>query len=233
MDDLERYLSTHAAPSEDGASSRLLREVAYERLKDAIRHANLQPGQPLPESRLSRILGISRTPVREALQQLAQEGLVQIIPGRVVTVAAHSVQEVLNVVHLRSLLEPELVRLAAETITDEALDELWQSLSEMETAVENDDREGWSKADTSYHETLGEACPNDLLSEMSLQMRNRVHHLAVVDSQTNPARLAACTREHREIVEAIAARDPQAAEEAMHRHIDKLRMSLFDRLSYG
>lgn len=233
MDELEQYLSTHSAPSEEGASSRLLREVAYERLKDAIRHANLQPGQPLPESRLSKILGISRTPVREALQQLAQEGLVQIIPGRVVTVAAHSVQEVLNVVHLRSLLEPELVRLAAETITDEALDELWQSLSDMETAVENDDREGWSKADTSYHETLGEACPNGLLSEMSLQMRNRVHHLAVVDSQTNPARLAACTREHREIVEAIAARDPQAAEEAMRRHIDKLRMSLFNRLSYG
>lgn len=233
MDELERYLSTHAAPFEEGSSSRLLREVAYERLKDAIRHADLQPGEPLPESRLSRLLGISRTPVREALQQLAQEGLVQVIPGRVVTVAAHSVQEVLNVVHLRSLLEPELVRLATETITDEALNELWQSLSDMEAAVENDDREGWSKADTCYHETLGEACPNELLSEMTLQMRNRVHHLAVIDSQTNPARLAACTREHREIVEAIAARDPQVAEEAMRRHIDRLRTSLFNRLSFG
>lgn len=233
MDELERYLSTHAAPSQDSSSSRLLREIAYERLKDAIRHADLQPGEPLPESRLSRLLGISRTPVREALQILAQEGLVQIIPGRVVTVAAHSVQEVLNVVHLRSLLEPELVRLAAETISDEALDDLWQSLRSMEEAVDNDDREGWSKADSRYHETLGEACPNALLSEMTLQMRNRVHHLAVVDSQTNPARLAACTREHREIVEAIAARDPQAAEKAMRRHIDELRMSLFNRLSYA
>jgi DNA-binding GntR family transcriptional regulator len=233
MDELERYLSTHAARFTESSSSRLLREVAYERLKDAIRYAGLQPGQPLPESHLSRILGISRTPVREALQQLAQEGLVQIIPGRVVTVAAHSVQEVLNVVHLRSLLETELVRLAAETISDEELEQLWESLAEMEAAVESDDREGWSKADTGYHETLGRACPNELLSEMTLQMRNRVHHLAVVDSQTNPARLAACTLEHREIVEAIAARDPQAAEKAMRRHIDKLRMSLFNRLSYA
>jgi DNA-binding GntR family transcriptional regulator len=233
MDELERYLSAHEAPPEDGSSSRLLREVAYERLKDAIQHADLQPGEPLPESRLSRLLGISRTPVREALQQLAQEGLVQIIPGRVVTVAAHSVQEVLNVVHLRSLLEPELVRLATESISEDGLEDLWQSLLDMETAVENDDREGWSKADTWYHETLGQACPNDLLSEMTLQMRNRVHHLAVVDSQTNPARLAACTREHREIVEAIAAHDPQGAEEAMRRHIDELRKSLFNRLSFG
>lgn len=233
MDELERYLSTHAAPFEDSSSSRLLREIAYERLKDAIRHADLQPGEPLPESRLSRLLGISRTPVREALQQLAQEGLVQIIPGRVVTVAAHSVQEVLNVVHLRSLLEPELVRLAAETIAEEGLDDLRQAIAEMERAVENDDREGWSKADSIYHEILGEACPNELLSEMTLQMRNRVHHLAIIDSQTNPARLAACTREHREIVEAIAARDQHAAEKAMRRHIDELRISLFNRLSFG
>jgi DNA-binding GntR family transcriptional regulator len=232
MDELERYLSNHAVPSEDGPNPRLLREIAYERLKDAIRHADLRPGEPLPESRLSKLLGISRTPVREALQQLAQEGLVQIIPGRAVTVAAHSVQEVLNVVHLRSLLEPELVRLAAETIAGQALDDLWQSLADMETAIENDDREGWSKADTRYHEILGEACPNELLSEMTLQMRNRVHHLAVVDSQTNPSRLAACTREHREIVEAIGAKDPQSAEVAMRQHIDKLRMSLFNRLSY-
>jgi len=233
MDQLERYLSTHAAASTDGSSSRLLREVAYERLKDAIRHADLQPGEPLPENRLSRLLGISRTPVREALQQLAQEGLVQIIPGRVVTVAAHSVQEVLNVVHMRSLLEPELVRLATEAISEEALKNLWQALLDMETAIEHDDKEGWSKADTCYHETLGKACPNDLLSEMTLQMRNRVHHLASVDSQTNPARLAACTSEHREIVEAIAARDSQTAEIAMRGHINKLRQSLFNRLSFG
>ncbi len=233
MDELERYFSAHAPPFGDGSSARLLREVAYERIKDAIRHADLQPGEPLPESRLSRLLGISRTPVREALQQLAQEGLVQIIPGRVVTVAAQSVQEVLNVVHMRSLLEPELVRLAAESISEEALKHLWQALLDMETAIDNDDKEGWSLADTHYHETLGKACPNDLLSEMTIQMRNRVHYLASVDSQTNPARLAACTREHREIVEAIAARDSESAEKAMRQHINKLRQSLFNRLSFG
>lgn len=232
MDELERYLTAHAAHDGRG-STRLLREVAYERLKDAIRHADLQPGYPLSESHLSRLLGISRTPVREALQQLAQEGLVQIIPGRAVTVAAHSVQEVLNVVHMRSLLEPELVRLVTEAISEEDLKILWQALDEMERAIEQDDKEAWSIADTRYHDTIGNACPNDLLGEMTLQMRNRVHYLANIDSQTNPARLAACTREHREIVEAIASRDPQAAEAAMRRHIDKLRQSLFNRLSFS
>lgn len=232
MDELERYLTTHATPA-DGGSPRLLREVAYERLKDAIRHADLQPGHPLSESHLSRLLGISRTPVREALQQLAQEGLVQIIPGRAVTVAAHSVQEVLNVVHMRSLLEPEMVRLVTDAISEEGLNTLWQALRQMEAAVERDDQETWSIADSLYHETISNACPNDLLGEMTMQMRNRVHYLANVDSQTNPARLAACTREHREIVEAIGARDAQAAEAAMRRHIDRLRQSLFNRLSFS
>lgn len=103
MEKLEKYLLE--MDKVDEADSRLLRQIAYERLQDAIRHADLQPGEPLSETRISKALGISRTPVREALQQLAQEGLVQIIPGRAVTVAAPSMQEVLDAVHVRQLLE--------------------------------------------------------------------------------------------------------------------------------
>lgn len=230
MDKLERYLATHAGQP-DADSPRLLREVAYERLKDAIRHADLRPGQPLSETRLSKLLGISRTPVREALQQLAQEGLVQVIPGRAVTVAAPSVQEVLSVVHVRSLLEPVVARLVAESIPPAGLEALWQTLREMEEAAENDDRAVWSKADTRFHETLSDSCPNHLLGQMALQMRNRIHYMAT-DSQTTQARIMACTQEHRRIVEAIAAGDSQSAEQAMREHIDRLRESLFSRLAY-
>lgn len=233
MDELERYLTKQKVKPGGNSASRLLREVAYERLKDALRHADLPPGHPLSETRLSKLLGISRTPVREALQQLAQEGLVQVIPGRAVTVAAHSVQEVLNVVHIRSILEPELVRLAAEAASPAEIETLQQAVRKMEEAVENDDHTGWSRADTIFHETLGRACPNKLLGEMVVQMRNRVHHLANVDSQTNPARLATCTQEHRQIVDAIAARNSPAAERATRDHINELRESLFNRLSYG
>src|SRR6266851_4659099 len=90
-----------------------LRDTAYERLKDAVRHQELQPGQALSETYLSKILGISRTPIREAIQQLVAEGLLETIPGRAVTVAAPSAQAVLNVIHIRSLLEPEVARLLA------------------------------------------------------------------------------------------------------------------------
>ena len=215
----------------NGGEPRLLREVAYERLKEAIRDGELQPGEALPESRISSALQISRTPVREALQKLAQEGLVQIMPNRAVTVAEPSLPDALNVLHVRSLIEPEIVRLVTETITSEKIEVLRQAVADMAAAAEAGDRMAWSKADTVYHETLSNACPNKLLGKLGLQMRNRIHFLAT-DAQTTAARLDACTKEHRAIVEAIAERDGQKAQEAMQVHIHELRSSLFRRLAH-
>ncbi len=210
---------------------RLLSAIAYERIKDAIRNADLEPGQPLSETKLSKLLGISRTPVREAIHQLAQEGLVQIIPGRAVTVASLSVQEVLNAVHVRAVLEPEVTRLAANSMLPDDLENLWTVLLEMEAATENEDRMIWAKADSKFHEILSDACPNKLLGEMVIQVRNRISYLST-DSQTDHKRLVACTHEHRQVVEAIAAGDPLVAEQIMRDHIKKLRESFFSRLTH-
>ena len=231
MDRLERYLADQPELLTNSPTL-LRREIAYERLKDALQHAELEPGQVLSETRLSRALGISRTPVREALQQLAQEGLVQVIPGRAVTVAAPSVRSVMDVVHLRLLLEPELVRLATDAISLDQARELSGAVDTMESACQAGDQLSWSRADTVFHDLLGQACPNELLGEVVIQMRNRAHHLANVDSQTNPARLTACTAEHRQIADRISARDAEGASQAVREHIEKLRESLFSRLSY-
>lgn len=231
MEKLEQYLANQPKQLTDNPSM-LRREIAYERLKDALQHADLEPGQVLSETRISRSLGISRTPVREALQQLSQEGLVQVIPGRAVTVAAPSLRSIMDVVHMRSLLEPELVRLATEVVSRSDIGSLAATVSVMEQACLDDDQEGWSRADTHFHVILGGACPNELLADIVIQMRNRAHHLANIDSQTNPARLAACTAEHRQIFEAISARDAEAAAAVTREHIEKLRQSLFTRLSY-
>ncbi len=211
-------------------SPRLLSEVAYERIKDAIRNADLEPGQPLSETKLSKLLGISRTPVREAIHQLAQEGLVQIIPGRAVTVASLSVQEVLSAVHVRAILEPEVVRLAAVSISPEDLEALWSVLAQMEEAIDDEDRIAWAKADTRFHEILSASCPNKLLGDMAIQVRNRISYLSS-DNQTGQKRMRACTQEHRQIVDAIAAGDPQTAEQTMRDHLTMLRESFFRRLT--
>lgn len=227
MDKLEKYLANMKPV--DGTDSRLLREIAYDRLQEAIRNADVEPGAPLSETRLSKALGISRTPVREALQQLSQEGLVNIIPGRAITVAAPSIQEVLEIVHIRELLEPELVRLAAEALPAEALQTLDQTMQNMERAAETGDRSAWSRADTVFHETLSNFCPNRLLGQLVLQARNRAHHTAI-DEQTTDARIMACTTEHRQVVDAILNREAEVAEKLMREHIRQLRQSMFKRL---
>lgn len=217
------------APAAD--SSVLLRDIAYERIKEAIRLSRLQPGQPLSESRLSRELGISRTPVREALQLLAQEGLVQVIRSRAVTVAAPSVQEVMDAIHVRLLLEPEVTRLAAKHISQDQLQVLRDAQSGLEAAVAAQDRAAWSRADNVYHELLSRACPNQLLGDLAIQFRNRVSYLSV-DAQGNWVRLAACTVEHRQIVEMVAGHDSDGAAQAMREHIEQFRESIFRRLSH-
>jgi DNA-binding GntR family transcriptional regulator len=232
MDEIEIYLQKNKVKTENSGPPPLLRDLAYTNLKDAIRYANLQPGVPLSETRISKALGISRTPVREALQMLAQEGLVDFIPGRAVTVAARSIREILDVIHIRLLLEPELTRLAAEAISPQQLATLWNTLETMETAVDDKDRPAWSKADTVWHDILSEACPNELLGQLVLQMRNRIHRYANIDHKLEITQLRNGTAEHRLIVEAIDAHDAQAAETFMRTHLENLRANLFNQLIY-
>lgn len=231
MDALERYISNNK-PDFSEADSLLLREIAYERLKDAIRNANLPPGEPLSENRLSKVLGISRTPVREALQKLSQEGLVEIIPGRAVRIANRSFKDVVDVLYIRILLEPGMMRLVAENISNEQIDLLWNCIVHMEGAVENKDRSGWARADTVWHETISDACPNQLLGEMALQMRNRIHQYANVENELKIQQLKNGTAEHREITKAVASHDGEKAEQIMRDHLVSLRENLFDQLIY-
>lgn len=229
MDKLASYLEQHPARY---PKDTIRRQVAYERLRDAIRNAQLEPGEPLKEVRISKLLGISRTPVREALSQLVREGFADAVPGHGVTVASRTLQDVLDVVHVRSLLEPELVRLVADAIRPDDLEQLEETMRRMERAVAEGDLQEWSRADAVQHALIRNACPNHLLGETVVMLRNRVHHLANVDTQTDPDRLGTCTQEHREVVDALERRDGQAAKEAMDRHLEALTSSLLRRMSY-
>ncbi|MCB0235072.1 MAG: GntR family transcriptional regulator [Anaerolineae bacterium] len=209
----------------------LLRDRAYDEIKAAIRLGQVQPGQPLSETRLSKQLGISRTPVREALQLLAQEGLVQVIPGRAVTVAAPSLHDVMDAIHVRFLIEPEVARLAAKHISDSLLETLLQAQQGLDAAIESGDRAAWSRSDNVYHETISAGCSNQLLADLALQMRNRVSYLSI-DAQGNWERLVICTGEHRQVVEAIARHDSEEAALLMRQHIEAYRESIIRRLSH-
>lgn len=214
-----------------GEAPKLLRDVAYERLRDAITHGDLLPSTPLSEIQLAKEMDISRTPIREALQQLAREGLVKAVPGHAVSVAAPSIKEVMDVVHMRYILEPELARLAAKYVTADMKKTLEQTIEQMALAARKGDRAAWVRLDTLFHEVLSEACPNKLLSKQTMQMRNRVRYM-INDPQTDLTRLAVCTEEHEAIVDAILAGDEERAESATRAHIEQLRISLIERFAH-
>lgn len=229
MDELEAYFSKQKNHFPKQATRR---EIAYARIRQAIREKALGAGEPLKETALSALLGISRTPVREALQLLVQEGLAEAEAGKPIVVATITIQDVLDVVHIRTLLEPELTRLAAENISPHQIEALEAVMKTMERAAEADDLYAWAEADSRFHLIVREACPNRLLGETVVQLRNRVHSMANVDTQTNADRLKACTREHRQVVEAIQARDGDAARDAIRAHLEALTDSLLRRIAY-
>jgi DNA-binding GntR family transcriptional regulator len=226
MDELEKTL-LEMEPI-DLSDSRLLHNLAYDRIKTAIKQSSLSPGDLLSESRISKALGISRTPVREAIRRLAQDGLIQIIPGRAIVMASPSIQDVEDALHVRELLEPELVRLAVGSLPQDALNLLVETTSQMKQAAKSGDRKTWSKADTVWHEILSDHCPNQMLGKLVLQARNRVIGIIFQDHY-NVSYLLKGTDEHKAIVDAILVNDSEAAETRMREHLTEARKSIFQQ----
>jgi DNA-binding GntR family transcriptional regulator len=224
MELLEQFLSERRP--ERVVDARRLRDLAYDRLLEALRTVDLQPGDPLSENRISRALGISRTPVREALQQLASDGMVQIIPGRAVTVAARTVQDVQDALHVRRLIEPELARLVAETIQEPTISLLQALTREMRSAAAIGNRAMWSRADQHWHEVLCAACPNQLLGQMVLQARNRMYSRGAGEN-VSELYLIEGTEEHARIVDAIVDGRGDDAARLMAEHIGLVRDAMF------
>lgn len=228
MDALEQYLLEQNY--EDAQNGRPLHEIAYKRLGDAIRHADIQPGAPISANQLSKVLGISRTPVRQALQMLAQDGLVEIIPGRAIAVASRSVREILDTLVVRSLLELKMIELIVENITPEQLQNLQDIQKQLEQAVIDRDLLAWSKVDVIWHETLNKACPNQTLAEMNLRLRNRIHRNVNMVNKLGWDVLQQGTAEHGEIIQAIANKDKEQAVAFVAKHLTNIRENLLKQL---
>ncbi len=226
MDKLENYLLTQGEIQNTG--DRFLRQIVYDRLYDAIRNTHLQAGDALSEPRIAKALGISRTPVREALHLLTQEGLLEVIPGRAVLVASPSIRNIFDALQLRELLEPEMMKAVALNMSDEDIQTLQQITATMEHAARASDRPGWSRADNQWHELMSRACPNRLLGDTVLQTRNRIF-ITAADENVTDQYLIDGTQEHQKIVAAIEARDGELARQITLNHIKNLKADMIKR----
>ncbi len=206
-----------------------LRDVVYNTLRGAILKGELKPGERLMEIQLANKLGVSRTPVREAIHKLDQEGLVLMIPRKGAEVADITEKSLRDVLDVRKALEELAVKRACEKITKEEITELRNAGEAFETALAGKDVVEIAEADVQFHDVIYKATDNQklisLLNNLSEQMyRYRVEYLK--DARVFP-RLA---QEHEQIVDLIARRDPEEAAKVMCEHIDNQIKSIMESI---
>jgi len=202
-----------------------LREVVCETLREAIRKGILKPGERLMEIQLAEELGVSRTPVREAIRKLELEGYVIMMPRRGTYVANLSIRDVNEVFEIRTSLESLSSGLAAERITDEELESLQRLLVRIGEFIECNNMEKIVETDMQFHDLLYQASRNTRLVGFIYNLREQLTRFRST-SMSFPGRLKATLEEHRAIVEAIAQGDVKGAQHASEYHMEKSEQTL-------
>ena len=204
--------STHP----DRLPSRALYEQVAERLRTQILSHELAPGSWIDEQALTVAYGISRTPLREALKVLAAEGLVTMKLRRGAFVTTVSERDLAEVFHLMALLESDAAAVVAAGATDSQIAELQRLHDELESRI--DDRAAFFAANERFHICLLEVADNRWRVQMVADLR-RVMKLNRHQSLFRQGRLEASLQEHRQLMQALQARDADAARRAMQDHI--------------
>jgi len=197
---------------------------AYEAIKRDITTARLAPGSLIGEEELARRLGMSRTPVREAVTRLEHENLVRRIPQRGVLVAKPSIADVIDICEVRALLECHAARVAAAKLHESDLskfDEQFDAL-DVPDPTEDDVRRG-TQLGRELHSLILDAAGNRQLSAIMSRLMDVINPLPFT---LTPDRYRDTLNEHRAIFWALRARDGEAAAVAMGRHIDAVRQNL-------
>lgn len=183
---------------------------AFQQIRDAIAGLTLQPGQPLTEVSLASWLGTGRTPVREALLRLRDEGLVESVPRKGYFVSRISAEEAREIYEMLEGLEGMAIKLAATKKTPEGIAQLEGAVSRMESALEADDLDAWAAADDEAHEAILEMAGNRQITRVVNSLQVRVKRLQLFTVRKR-SRLAHSTRMHRAQLEAIKAGDWKTA----------------------
>lgn len=196
-----------------------LRDVVFKTLRQAILKGELAPGERLLEVQLADKLGVSRTPVREAIHKLAQEGLVVLIPRKGAEVASISEKSLRDVLEVRLALETLAVRLACERITEADLAVLQQECDAFRKSVERDELLDITQRDEAFHDVIYNSTYNNRLITMINNLREQMYRYRMEYIKERDMR-ETLVREHLEIMNAIRAGDSEAAQDAIRRHID-------------
>lgn len=206
-----------------------LRDVVFNTLRQAILTGELKPGERLMEIHLAKKLGVSRTPIREAIRKLELEGLVTMIPRRGAEVAQITEKSMNDVLEVRRALDVLCVELACDRITEEELEQLKAACEAFEAAVKTKDAKKIAHADVALHDIIVCATGNQrliqLVNNLSEQMyRYRFEYIK--DSSQHEG----LVNEHRIIYQSIVGKDKETAAAAARTHIDNQKKAIIRKI---
>lgn len=195
-----------------------LRDVVFRTLREGILKGELKPGERLMELQLASRLGVSRTPIREAIRMLELEGLAVTIPRRGAMVAKMTEKDMEDVLQIRKCLDELAVRLSCDKMTPEQLKALYLALKKFEESTRSQDVKQIAQADVEFHDTIYKAADNPklltLLNNLREQMyRYRLEYLK--DASAYPRLIA----EHQEIYDGLARKDKEQVIRVTGKHI--------------
>lgn len=196
-----------------------LRDIVFETLREAIINQTLKPGERLMEIQLADEMGVSRTPVREAIRKLELEGLVVMVPRKGAYVAGISMKDIHEVYELRSALEALAASLAAARITDDELEEMERQVLKEAAETEVNNLSGIVAIDTTFHDLLYQSAHNQRLVQFINILQEQLQRFRAA-SLSKPGRSKYALEEHKKIVEALAARDTRLAAKLATEHIE-------------
>lgn len=206
-----------------------LRDVVFNTLRQAILRGELKPGERLLEIHLANKLGVSRTPIREAIRKLELEGLVLMIPRKGAVVAEITEKSLRDVLEVRRALEELAMKLACEKILDEEIEELKVASKEFENALKTGDVTVYAEADVKFHDIIYRTTDNQRLIQLLYNLREqmyryRVEYLKREDSHET------LLAEHQYIIETLEKRDAKEAVKAVCEHIDNQVTAVTDTI---
>lgn len=205
-------------PSERITPIPLYEQVA-ERIRRRIYDGLLRPGEAIDESALCGLLGISRTPLREALKVLDREGLVELVPRRGCVVRSLSIEELGELFPIIAVLEGLCAREAVSRCTEADLAELEAVHERLETLAAAEDLNGYYDENDRFHERVQTLTGNRWLKRVTTDLR-RILRLACHAQLKRPGRLQASLAEHRDLMDAFRDHDPETADQRMRQHLD-------------
>ena len=196
-----------------------LRDVVFNTLRQAILRGELKPGERLMEIQLANKLGVSRTPIREAIRMLEQEGLAVTIPRKGAEVAKMTEKDMEDVLQIREALDELAAKIACEQISEEQLEELVATMHEFEESTKTDNVKKIAEADVKFHDIIYQSTGNPKLVNMLNNLREQMYRyrLEYIKDKTTHERLV---QEHNRIIDAMQLGNVKEAKAAIKLHVE-------------